>query len=175
MPGTPSGNCREDDDPFDEEPFDPRTLVVDDPADGDEPWPGYPFSPENAPPDGDEAFLADLPSELAQEYLTGPWTGGDELSAAGFLHHQAGGRNGAGFAAGGVLDGLEPGPVLAGFIRDAAGDGAGRAGLGESELIGVLCAARRMASWAAAQEVEAVITLCRRRARQARERKNKHL
>ncbi|MGH3397876.1 MAG: hypothetical protein ACRDPO_24620, partial [Streptosporangiaceae bacterium] len=107
--------------------------------------------------------------------LTDPWTGQDELSAAGFLHHQAGGRNGAGFAAGGVLDGLEPGPALAGFIRDAAEDGGGRAGLGESELVGVLCAARRMASWAAAQEAEAVITLCRRRARQARERQNKHL
>ncbi len=55
MPGTPSGNCREDDDLFDEEPFDPRTLLVDDPGDFDEPWPGYPFSPDNAPPDEDDA------------------------------------------------------------------------------------------------------------------------
>ena len=39
----------------------------------------------------------------------------------------------------------------------------------------MLCAAERMASWAAAQKAEAVITLCRRRAAQARERKNKHL
>ena len=39
----------------------------------------------------------------------------------------------------------------------------------------MLCAAERMASWAAAQKAESVITLCRRRARQARERKNKHL
>ena len=162
-------------DPDDEQPFDPRTLLIDEPVDEDEPWPGYPFSPENAPPDGDEAFLADLPAELAQEYLTDPWTGEDELSAAGFLHRQPGSRNGAGFAAGGVLDGLEPGPVLAGFVRDAAEDGAGLPGLGESELIGVLCAAERMASWAAAQKAEAVITLCRRRAAQARERRNKHL
>jgi hypothetical protein len=65
--------------------------------------------------------------------------------------------------------------VLAGFVRDAAEDGQGLSGLGESELIGVLCAAERMASWAAAQKAEAVITLCRRRAAQARERKNKHL
>ncbi len=184
MPVASSGNLgpdhgqRQQDEPTgpsDEEPFDPRSLLIDDGDDFDEPWPGYPFSPENAPPDGDEAFLADLPAELAQEYLTDPWTGEDELSAAGFLHHKPGSRSGAGFAAGGVLDGLEPGPVLAGFVRDAAADGAGLPGLGESELIGVLCASRRMASWAAAQEVESVITLCRRRARQARERKNKHL
>ena len=181
MPMAPSGDLGPDHDrPWpadldDEQPFDPRTLLVDDPVDEDEPWPGYPFSPENAPPDGDEAFLADLPAELAQEYLTEPWTGESELSAAGFLHHQRGARNGAGFAAGGVLDGLEPGPVLAGFIQDAVEDGTGLPGLGESELIGFLCAARRMASWAAAQEVESVITLCRRRAAQARERKNKHL
>ena len=57
MPGTPSGNCREDDDPFLDEPFDPRTLLVDDPGDFDEPWPGYPFSPDNAPPDEDDVLL----------------------------------------------------------------------------------------------------------------------
>jgi len=39
----------------------------------------------------------------------------------------------------------------------------------------VLCAARRMASLAAAQEAEAVIILARRRAAQARDRKNPHL
>ncbi len=81
MPMAPSGDLGPDRDrpwpadPDDEQPFDPRTLLVDDPVDEDEPWPGYPFSPENAPPDGDEAFLADLPAELAQEYLTDPWTG----------------------------------------------------------------------------------------------------
>ncbi len=163
MPATPSGNCREDDSPFDNEPFDPRILLVDDdPGDLDEPWPGYPFSPENAPPDEDDVVAGDL------------WTGDGEAIPAGFLHRE-GGRRGSGFAAGGVLDGLAPGPVLAGFVAGAAGDGAGLAGLGESELIGFLCAAERMASWAAAQKAEAVITLCRRRAAQARERQNKHL
>ena len=39
----------------------------------------------------------------------------------------------------------------------------------------MLCGARRLASWAAALETEAVITLARRRAAQARERKNPHL
>jgi hypothetical protein len=137
----------------------------------DGPWDEDPFDPDNAPPDGEEAFLADLPAELAEEYLSAPWAGEGEAIAAGFLHH-TGGRRGSGFAAGGALDQLAPGPVLAGFVAEAAG---GLAGLGESALIGFLCASRRMASWAAAQEVEAVITLCRRRAEQPRKLKNKHL
>jgi hypothetical protein len=127
------------------------------------PWDEDPFGPDNAPPDPDDAVAGD------------PWTGAGESIPAGFLHHQRGARNGSGFAAGGVLDELAPGPVLAGFVRDAAEDGQGLPGLGESELVGFLCAARRMASWAAAQEAESVITLCRRRAVQAREQKNKHL
>ena len=49
------------------------------------------------------------------------------------------------------------------------------AALGESELIGVLCAAARMEALAAAQKTEAIITLARRRTAQARERKNLHL
>jgi hypothetical protein len=130
------------------------------------------LDPDTGPPDGAEAWLADLPAELRDEHLADPWTGAGEAMAAGFLHH-AGGGPGVGFAAGGVLDRLEPGPVLAGFVDDAA-DG-GLAGLGESELVGVICAARRLASRAAAREVDAVITLARRRAVQARQRKNSHL
>jgi len=133
------------------------------PAEPDGPWNFDDFfSPENAPPDDDEQFLHD------------PWTGSGESIAAGFLHHD-GARRGSGFAAGGVLDQLDPGPVLAGFVAEAASEGQGLPGLGESELIGFLCAAERMASWAAAQKVEAVIALARRRAAQARERKNPHL
>ena len=163
----------------------------------DEPWVGdplgdpyddEPFDPDTSPPDGDEAWLADLPADRAEEYMSPAWTGAGEGFAAGFLHHE-GGPAGVGFAAGGPLDRLEPGPVLAGFLADAAGSGpdadtgacaadpaaagAARLGLlsqlGESELVGVLCAARRMASWAAAQETEAVIALARRRSAQARE------
>jgi hypothetical protein len=197
---------------------------------GDDPLWDEEFDPYTSPPDGPDAFLNGLPAELREKYLVDPWTGDGEKMAAGFLHHAVG-RPGVGFAAGGVLDRLEPGPVLAGFLADAAdasqagaspgaaggrpagasdagaadasagspasagslggapaggpdgapadtagaGGGGGLAGLGESELVGVLCAARRMASWAAAQEVEAVITLARRRAVQARERKNPHL
>jgi hypothetical protein len=122
------------------------------------------FDPATSPPDGDEAWLA----ELRDEHLVDPWTGNGEKIAAGFLHHD-GGRRGAGFAAGGVLDQLAPGPVLAGFTAEAVAGGL--ANLGESELVGVLCAMRRMTSWAAAGEAEAVITLARRRAAQARQEK----
>src|SRR5690348_1701376 len=56
--------------------------------------------------------------------------------------------DGGGFAAGGVTDELSPGPVLAGFADDAWTAGLGR--LSDDELIGVLRASRRLASWAAA-------------------------
>jgi hypothetical protein len=126
------------------------------------------FDPLTSPPDGDEAWLADLAGELRDEHLVDPWTGAGEKIAAGFLHRD-GGRRGVGFAAGGVLDQLAPGPVLAGFAAEAVAGGL--ANLGESELIGVLCAARRLSSWAAAVETDAVITLARRRAAQALQEK----
>src|ERR1022692_2025988 len=60
-----------------------------------------------------------------------------EMLAAGFTHgdHEDGAR---GFAAGGPLDQLEPGPALAGFAGEAW-DG-GLAVLSDDELIGVLSA-----------------------------------
>jgi hypothetical protein len=163
----------------------------------------------NEPPDGEacvrdpeyplrEDADADWLADLRGEDVAAPWTGDGEAHAAGFLH-RTGGRGGFGFAAGGALDLMEPGPVLAGFLADAVaggvpggavlvgpdgfkrpligqgGAGEGMAALGESELIGVLCAARRMASLAAAQELEAVITLARRRNVQAAEREDLHL
>ena len=71
------------------------------------------------------------------------------------------GGHGAGFAAGGVTDDLPPGPVLAGFADDAWTAGLGR--LSDDELIGVLRASRRLASWAAAMELACVGDLWRRR------------
>ena len=65
------------------------------------------------------------------------------------------------FAAGGVGDDLPPGPVLAGFAADAWTAGLGR--LSDDELIGVLRASRRIASWAAAMELDCVADLWRRR------------
>ena len=102
----------------DEQLFDPRTLLIDDAGDLDEPWPGYPFSPENAPPDEDDVVAGVTCGR-----------GHGEAIPAGFLHRE-GGRRGSGFAAGGVLDGLVPGPVLAGFVAGAAADGAGPGGAG---------------------------------------------
>ncbi len=68
---------------------------------------------------------------------------------------------GAGFAAGGLLDRLTPGPALAGFAQNAWADGLGT--LSDDALVGVLQAWRRLASWAAAGELAAVAELDRRR------------
>ena len=69
--------------------------------------------------------------------------------------------NGGWFAAGGVADELLPGPRLAGFIANARAIGLGR--LTDDELIGMMRAARRLASWSAAMELAAVGDLWRRR------------
>jgi hypothetical protein len=65
------------------------------------------------------------------------------------------------FAAGGLLDGLVPGPALAGFAENARADGLGT--LSDDALVGVLRAWRRLASWAAGGEIAAVAELDRRR------------
>lgn len=116
--------------------------------------------PDCGPPDGVEAWLADLPGPLLFEYLdavAGP--GEPEPIVAGRLPR--GGGQGCGFAAGGVGDELPPGAVLAGLAGDAWSGGLGR--LTDDELIGVLRAGRRLASWAAALELAAVTDLAARR------------
>jgi hypothetical protein len=129
--------------------------------------PGDYGDPESGPDDG-EGWLAGLPDGVRADYLAGPWTGGGESIPAGFLHHDRGGPCGVGFAAGGALDSLAPGPWLAEALTAAAGGTAGgHGGLGESQLIGVLCGWRRMAAWAAAGEAAAVLALACRRAAQA--------
>jgi hypothetical protein len=70
-----------------------------------------------------------------------------------------------GFAAGGPLDSMVPGPALAGFAADAFDGGLGR--LSDDELVGALLAARRLSSWQAALELAAVSELDARRRRQA--------
>ncbi len=116
-------------------------------------------------PDDEEAWLAGLPADLRADFLAGAWTGTGESIPAGFLHHERSGPSGVGFAAGGALDAMAPGPWLAEALAGATSDGDSK--LGESELIGVLCAWRRIAAWAAAGEATAVVTLARRRAAQA--------
>ena len=69
--------------------------------------------------------------------------------------------NGGWFAAGGIADGLLPGPRLAGFMADAKAIGLTR--LTDNELIGMMRAARRLASWSAAMELAAAGDLWRRR------------
>jgi hypothetical protein len=118
-------------------------------------------------PDDEQAWLAGLPAEVREELLAGADGGEGELIPAGFTHHLRSGPGGAGFAAGGALDTMAPGPWLGEAV--AAATAGGHDQLGESELIGVLCAWRRMSSWAAAGEAAAVLTLDRRRAAQAQE------
>ncbi len=131
-------------------------------------WEPGDYDPETGPDDY-EAWLAGLPAGVRADFLAGPWTGGGESIPAGFLHHVRHGPAGAGFSAGGVLDGLAPGPWLAEALTAAttAAARSGHGGLGESELIGVLCGWRRISAWAAAGEAAAVLTLARRRAGQA--------
>src|SRR5215468_4049640 len=88
-----------------------------------------------------------------------PEAGSRELLKAGRRDRAHG--DGGGFAAGGVADAVPPGPALAGFAADAWAAGLGR--LSDDELIGVMRAARRLASWAAAMELAAIGDLWRRR------------
>jgi hypothetical protein len=116
--------------------------------------------PADGPPDGLDAWLADLPAELLSEYIAATEEPPcQEAIVAGRLPRQPG--DGCGFAAGGVADELPPGPVLAGLAGEAWAAGLGR--LSDNELIGVLRAARRLASWSAALELAAVTELATRR------------
>jgi hypothetical protein len=131
----------------------------------DQGWiPGDYGDPE-ADPDDSEAWLASLPADIRAEYLAGAWTGDGEAIPAGFLHHLRAGPGGVGFASGGVLDEMAPGSWLGEALTTATADGDDK--LGESELIGVLCAWRRMSSWAAAGETAAAMELVRRRRAQS--------
>jgi len=145
-PGSAAAFTDEDGEPFDAEEF---------------------FNPYSGPPEGDDAWLAQVASPVADAWLEArqPPSDGPEALAAGFTHrdHVPGAR---GFAAGGPLDTMEPGPVLAGFADDSVD--AGLASLSDDELVGVLGAARRLASRAAGIELAAVAGLEARRAADAR-------
>src|SRR5580704_11628900 len=131
-------------------------------------WEPGPCGDPETDPDDYQGWLAGLPAEVRADFLAGAWTGAGESIPAGFLHHLRAGPAGTGFAAGGVLDTLPPGPWLADATATATATatagGGGPGQLGESELIGVLCGWRRIASWAAAGEAAAVLTLAKRRA-----------
>jgi hypothetical protein len=143
-------------------PLDPVVLGA---GDGDEVEPfdaeAY-FDPYSGPPEGEDAWLGRVASPVADEWLAARQrpAGAREVLAAGFTHgdREPGGR---GFAAGGLLDTMEPGPVLAGFADDAI-DG-GLSALSDDELAGLMGAGRRLASRAAGMELAAVAELAGRR------------
>src|ERR1700729_1027362 len=83
-----------------------------------------------------------------------------EALAAGFTHgDQVPGARG--FAAGGPLGQMEPGPAPARVTADGAARGL--AVLDDDQLVGVLCAAQRLESWAASIRLRAVADLTGRR------------
>jgi hypothetical protein len=114
--------------------------------------------------DDEAAWLRGLPDDVRADYLAGPWTGAGESEAAGFLHH-ADGPSGRGFAGGGACDTMEPGPDLARMVDVTIAGGYSK--LGESELIGILCAWQRLISWAQAGQAHALIALTERRKHQS--------
>src|SRR5216683_136432 len=135
---------------------DPRREIPPDEDGWD--WP----DPDSAPPED----LADVPAEILFGLLTAAdWAGTAAgrlggVIPAGFLPRDGSGH-GTGFADGGPPDTLAPGPVLAGFAADARAHGL--EALSDDELIGVLCAQRRLTSWAASGELATVAELARRR------------
>jgi hypothetical protein len=110
-----------------------------------------------------ESWLAELTAGVRVRYEVRDGQGTDgvpEVLAAGFTHREAG-LSGAGFAGGGAADRLVPGPALADFT--AAAWAGGLAARADDEVVGVLCAWRRLASWATAGELAAVTELAGRR------------
>ena len=85
-----------------------------------------------------------------------------ELLAAGPWGRATG--EGCGLAVGGAADEFAPGPVLAGLARDMAAAGLGWRS--DDELIGLLRAGRRLASWSASLELSAAGELMARRVAQ---------
>lgn len=118
--------------------------------------------PADDSPFWEDSSWEDQPWEDQPWEMTGP-SRVPEVLAAGFWDRTE--PYGTGFASGGPLDQLTPGPVLAGFTAQAWTEGLGQ--LSDDELIGVLRAARRMCSWQAALELEAVAELDARRMAQA--------
>ncbi len=114
---------------------------------------------------GDGELTGEQVAALARLDDSAPGAGSaDPVAAealdAGFVHRDGG--PGPGFAAGGVLDAMEPGTALAGFADRTWAAGLGL--LSDDELCGFLTAQRRLASRAAAGELAATAELAARRA-----------
>jgi hypothetical protein len=153
------------------------------PAEGPSPGPGLPGLPDDDPPvlpEWLEAEWLELERDLDREEpseaeMFGLWPdppdgagldpAGPEVLGAGFTRDLPSDPP-SGFAAGGPLDSMVPGPVLAGFAAEAFDAGLGK--LSDDELVGTLLAARRLSSWQAALELTAVSELDSRRRQAAR-------
>jgi hypothetical protein len=105
-------------------------------------------------PDGEFGWLGELSGPELEALVLAEERAGREAEAAAAVVP-------AGFAGGAVLDVLEPDRVLAGVVQDVCESGLGR--LADDELVGVLGAARRLASWQAAVEFRVVAELDARR------------
>jgi len=119
------------------------------------------------------AWLASLPADIRADYLAGPYTGAGEAFAPGFTHHDEGGPSGFGFASGGALDQMPPGPWLAQALAEAMEPSYHE--LSDSEQIGVLCGWQRQAAWAQAGLAAVALAIARRRDVQAVAVRNPHL
>ena len=129
--------------------FRPADLL-DEPSDAE--LAGYWPDPFAGAPDDGDAWLDGLsPAQL--DAIFG--TAGDQLTEDAA----------ANFAAGGPLDELPPGPVLATMSQDVLDAGLRR--LSDDELVGALRASRRLSSWQAGVELTAVAELDARRMRAA--------
>jgi uncharacterized protein DUF222 len=136
------------------------TSLADIAAPSEEELLGVAPDPDYGPPDPEDAWVLDLPGELLDEYFAALPSPPDPAEiGAGFWHSSKG--DGSGFASGGTSDTLAPGPVLAG-LAERVWDG-GLDHLDDDALVGVLCAARRLTSWAGALELAATASLANRR------------
>jgi hypothetical protein len=120
---------------------------------------GVVFDPGNSPVEGWEVMSDAQRRELLGGDLYPGQDGEDgqdaaaEALEAGFTHRHGG--TGSGFAAGGPLDVMLPGPGLAWHAGAARQRGLGA--LSDDELIGLLGAARRLSSWSAGLNLAGVI------------------
>ena len=126
-------------------------------------WPDPLAGPPEDGPDEGDGWLAKLAA--AGVSAAGVSAAADFAAELDAIWGSSGAPCESGFAEGGLLDDLGPGPALAGFSQGVLDDGF--AGLSDDELVGVLRASRRLSSWQAGMELAAVAELDARRMRAA--------
>ncbi|MGH3155809.1 MAG: hypothetical protein ACRDNF_04420, partial [Streptosporangiaceae bacterium] len=121
--------------------------------------------PDTGPPMGAGFWLGQLPDELLAAALGGQAAAAEPLLRVPVLDdvtgHDGTGPGGPGFGSGGLLDRLEPGPVLAAALAEVRD--AGLEQLCDDEVAGVMLAGRRLESRGAAALAAATGELDRRR------------